>query len=225
MTNGHKSNIRDVNASRPLWVRSRHAQRNSACPLYLRKRTKTDYDLQINRGADMSKVNAALIFAIAIVFVASSNTSVFAQPVSQGPPGLVFTPGSVVGRPIQSQCFKLFPNKAAIDSETRRCVNALSGNAQFWGCLFEDAAGRAEDQRTGLSCPARKAALAKLCQARCRDFASMRTTCSWEDSDWTGVFGDIGGFMFGSANVDGCGRLASGFRPFPSYGGHGWNGH
>ena len=87
MTNGHKSNIRDVNASRPLWVRSRHAQCNSACPLYLRKRTKTDYDLQINRGADVSKVNAALIFAIAIVFVASSNTSVFAQPVSQGPPG------------------------------------------------------------------------------------------------------------------------------------------
>lgn len=167
----------------------------------------------------MPKVNAALIFAIAIVSVASSNTSVFAQPVSRGPHGIGFTPGSVVGsRPLQPQCVKLFANKAAIDSETRRCVNVLSGNAQFWGCLFEDAAGRAEDQRTGLSCPARKAALAKQCGALCRNFASMRTNCTDENNDWTEAFGDIGGFMFGSANVDLCGPpLASGFRPFPSY--------
>ena len=171
----------------------------------------------------MPKINAALIFAIAIVFVASCNTSVFAQPVSQAPQ-VPYTPGSYVPIQPQNECFTLFPDKAAIDRETRRCVNALSGNAQFWGCLFEDAAGRAEDYRTGLSCPARKAALAKLCGARCLKFASMRTTCSWEDSDWTEAFGDIDGFMFGSANVDGCGRLASGYRPFPSYRERGWNG-
>ena len=174
----------------------------------------------------MPNVNAALIFAIAIVSVASFNTPVFAQPkgVSGGDTSQ-FTGGARGDRSLVSECYKLFPDKAAINRETQRCVNALSGNAQFWGCLFEDAAGRAEDQRTDLSCPARKAALAKLCQARCRDFASMRDYCTWEDSDWTEAFGDIGGFMFGSANVDGCGRLASGTRPFPSYRGRGWNGH
>ncbi len=90
-------------------------------------------------------------------------------------------------------------------SLTQQCLSALSGNAQFLGCLFEDDAGRAEDQRTGLSCPAREAALASQCQARCKSWAASRNTCTDSNSDWQKAFGDIGGGSFGSARVDLCG--------------------
>src|SRR5689334_293344 len=56
------------------------------------------------------------------------------------------------------------------DDMTAQCVNDLSANAQFLGCLFEDAAGKAEDQRTGLSCPAREAALANQCRGLCSQY-------------------------------------------------------
>ena len=107
----------------------------------------------------------------------------------------------------------------------QKCMSELSGNAQFFGCfLFEDSAGRAEDARTGLSCPARQAKLASQCQARCSAFAANFQVCSDPNSQWQRFFGDIGGLAFGSARVDLCGpRLASGYRPFPSYRDRGWN--
>ncbi|HXL09207.1 MAG TPA: hypothetical protein VN966_03210, partial [Candidatus Bathyarchaeia archaeon] len=67
------------------------------------------------------------------------------------------------------------PTKAQVDEATNQCVNALTGSAQLWGCFFEDDAGRAEDKRTGLSCPDRQAALAKQCLKRCADYASDTT--------------------------------------------------
>jgi len=90
-------------------------------------------------------------------------------------------------------------------------VAALVANAQLIGCLFEDAAGKAEDQRTGLTCPTRQAALAKQCRSRCVNFAKATTaqTCK-EDQDfydnaWKTSFGDIGGQTVGSARVKDCG--------------------
>ena len=108
----------------------------------------------------------------------------------------------------------------------KKCMSELSGNAQFFHCFFflENSADRAEDYRTGLSCPARQAKLAKQCQARCSDFAANFQVCSDPNSQWQRFFGDIGGLTFGSARVELCGpRLASGFRPFPSYRDRGWN--
>src|SRR5439155_3813295 len=61
--------------------------------------------------------------------------------------------GGVYLPPPAQQCFALNPTKATVDAATNKCVNDLTGNAMFWGCAFEDDAGRAEDQRTGLSCP------------------------------------------------------------------------
>src|SRR5689334_13304243 len=54
---------------------------------------------------------------------------------------------------------EMYPTSAMCLADlTNRCLAALSGNALFWGCLFEDDAGRAEDRRTGLTCPQREAA-------------------------------------------------------------------
>jgi hypothetical protein len=78
-------------------------------------------------------------------------------------------------RQVPTQCIPLNPTKAMVDAGTNKCVNDLTGNAQFWGCLFEDDAGRAEDQRTGLSCAERQAALAKRCLKRCAAYASYST--------------------------------------------------
>jgi hypothetical protein len=36
------------------------------------------------------------------------------------------------------------PTKAQLDEATNNCVNALTRNAQFSGCRFEDDAGRAK---------------------------------------------------------------------------------
>jgi hypothetical protein len=109
-------------------------------------------------------------------------------------------------------CVYLNKNTTAVWRAIRRCVKALSASAQRFGCSLEDATGRAEDQRTGLSCPARQAALASQCEARCWTFAVHQNNCESEDVLWQGVFGDIGGFSYGSARVDLCGpRLRSSF--------------
>jgi len=101
------------------------------------------------------------------------------------------------------------PTKAQVDEATNQCVKALTGSAQFWGCFFEDDAGRAEDKRTGLGCPDRQAALAKQCLKRCANYASDTThlvcTGSYPNTVWHISFGDISGDIGNSARVDLCG--------------------
>jgi hypothetical protein len=107
-------------------------------------------------------------------------------------------------------CFLLNRTPAARDARTNQCVADLRGRAQLWGCLFEDDAGRAEDLRTGLSCPDRQAALANQCRARCAKFAMWEGSCRSTDQVWQEFFGDIGGDRYGSARIDLCGpRLRS----------------
>ncbi len=102
-------------------------------------------------------------------------------------------------------CPPSYPTPASRDAATNQCVATLAGNAQFWGCLFEDDAGRAEDQRTGLSCADRQRALANQCRARCERYVASLFFCSDTSAVWQRVFGDIGGFVYGSARVDLCG--------------------
>ena len=102
-------------------------------------------------------------------------------------------------------CPRSYPTPATRDAATNRCVDTLSGNAMLWGCWFEDAAGRAEDQRTGLSCPDRQKALANQCRARCAAYVASLTACKDTGVEWQRVFGDIGGSVPGSARVDLCG--------------------
>jgi hypothetical protein len=107
-------------------------------------------------------------------------------------------------------CFLLNRTPAARDARTNQCVADLRGRAQLWGCLFEDDAGRAEDLRTGLTCPDRQAALANQCRARCAKFAMWEGSCRSTDQVWQEFFGDIGGDRYGSARIDVCGpRLRS----------------
>jgi hypothetical protein len=115
-----------------------------------------------------------------------------------GPPSIPFAP----------QCGAINPTKAAVDDATNKCVSDLIGSATFVGCFFENDAGRAEDERTGLSCPARQAALARQCRNRCAAFAfaSTRPWCFDDpNSLWHNAFGDISGDIVGSARVDLCG--------------------
>jgi hypothetical protein len=102
-------------------------------------------------------------------------------------------------------CPQTYPTPATRDAATNRCVDTLSGNAMFWGCWFEDDAGRAEDKRTGLSCPDRQKALANQCRARCATYVASLSACKDTGVEWQRVFGDIGGFIPGSARVDLCG--------------------
>jgi hypothetical protein len=106
-------------------------------------------------------------------------------------------------------CPLMNPTKAQVYEATDQCVNALTGSAQLRDCFFEDDAGRAEDKRTGLSCPDRQAALARQCLKRCADYASDTTHLgcagSYPNSFWHAFFGDISGDTFGSARVDLCG--------------------
>ena len=113
-------------------------------------------------------------------------------------------------------CSLWYQTQAARDAATDQCVAQLRGSAQFWGCLFEDDAGRAEDRRTGLSCVERQAALANQCRARCARYAASMSTCVLKDEVWQRHFGDIGGVTFGSARIELCGpRLRSAVRqPF-----------
>jgi hypothetical protein len=125
--------------------------------------------------------------------------------------------GQTYVSPVQlpPQCISMNPTQATVTAATNKCVNDLTGNAMFWGCAFEDDAGRAEDRRTGLSCAERQAALANQCRNRCAAFAnySTHTFCVGSDPNyvWHLFFGDIQGDFVGSARVDLCGpRLRSG---------------
>jgi len=100
------------------------------------------------------------------------------------------------------------PTKAQVDEATNQCVKTLTESAR-WDCLFEDEAGRAENKRTGLSCPDRQAALAKQCQNRCANYASdtshLVCTGSYPNTVWHISFGDISGYTGHSARVHLCG--------------------
>ena len=112
--------------------------------------------------------------------------------------------------PIGGQCASTTPTSAQLSAATSKCMTALKSNAELVGCLFEDDAGKAEDQRTGLTCPQRQAAMAAQCQSRCSTFA-QETAATWcvnpgyIDDAWKRVFGDIGGEKVGSARVKDCG--------------------
>ena len=145
------------------------------------------------------KIGVPQVTTVAVTCVGSSSSS-----------------GSVGGgrqtfvTPPQPMCFEFFRTQANRIAATDRCVGQLSANAQLIGCLFEDDAGRAEDARTGLSCPARQSALANQCRQRCAEVAFLSNTCTSSDETWQRAFGDIGGQHFGSAPVERCGsRLAT----------------
>ena len=115
----------------------------------------------------------------------------------------------VAPRQIPPHCPLMNPTKAQVDEATNQCVNALTGSAQLRGCFFEDDAGRAEDKRTGLSCPDRQAALAKQCLKRCANYASDTThlvcTGSYPNTVWHISVGDISADSGDSARVELCG--------------------
>ena len=112
-------------------------------------------------------------------------------------------------RQIPSHCPLINPTQAQVDVATNQCVNALTRSAQLWDCFVEDEAGRAEDKRTGLSCPDHQAALAKQCLKRCANYASDTThlVCSgsYPNTLWHISFGDISDGTGNSARVDLCG--------------------
>ncbi len=119
---------------------------------------------------------------------------------------------AVLARPLRTappDCPLMNPTKAQVDEATNQCVNGLTRTAQLRDCFFEDDAGRAEDKRTGLSCPDRQAALAKQCLKRCANYASDTThlvcTGSYPNTVWHISFGDISGDIGNSARVDLCG--------------------
>jgi hypothetical protein len=105
------------------------------------------------------------------------------------------------------QCPSMNPTKAEVDEATNQCVNTLTGSARLRACFFEDDAGRAEDKRTGLSCPERQAALAKQCLKRCANYAADTTHLgcagSYPNTVWHISFGDIS--AAGTARVERCG--------------------
>lgn len=128
----------------------------------------------------------------------SSGGSVYVSPVQNAP-------GPPCGPSNTTQRWR--------DEATNRCINALTGSAQFVTCLFEDDQGRSEDTRTGLSCVARQAALAHQCLKRCADWALHSNTCDDSDTNWQNFFGDISGEYFGSARVNLCGpKLRNGLN-------------
>jgi hypothetical protein len=110
---------------------------------------------------------------------------------------------------IPTDCSLMNPTKAQVDEAINQCVNKLTGSAQLRNCFFEDDAGRAEDKRTGLSCPERQTALAKQCLKRCANYASDTThlVCagSYPNTVWPISFGDISDDTGNSARVDLCG--------------------
>ena len=115
----------------------------------------------------------------------------------------------VAPRQIPPHCPLMNPTQAQIEEATNECVNMLTRSAQMQDCFFEDDAGRAEDKRTGLSCPDRQAALAKQCLKRCANYASDAThlvcTGSYPNTVWHISFGDISGETGNSARIDRCG--------------------
>jgi hypothetical protein len=118
-------------------------------------------------------------------------------------------PTYVAPRQIPPDCPLTNPTKAQVDEATNQCVNSLTRSAQLRDCFFEDDAGRAEDKRTGLSCPDRQAALAKQCLKRCANYASdsAHLVCagSYPNTVWHISFGGISADTGNSARVDLCG--------------------
>jgi hypothetical protein len=119
---------------------------------------------------------------------------------------------------IPPQCPLVNPTQARVDEATTQCVNVLTRNAQFWGCFFEDDAGRTENKRTGLTCPDRQAALARQCLKRCANYASdtSHLVCagSYPNTVWRVSFGEISDAI-DSARVDLCGPRLRASAPSP----------
>ena len=63
----------------------------------------------------------------------------------------------------QAQCMQLDPSPqpSRIEEAKNACIRALTGSAGLRHCLFETQAQIREDIRTGLSCSARQAAMAR----------------------------------------------------------------
>ena len=130
----------------------------------------------------------------------------FVSP-SPGRPGR----GIPMPSPPAPQCQKTYNGRAQLDYYTDQCVADLTTHAQFWGCLFEDDASRAENLRTGLSCFQRQAALAQQCRARCATYVDSLYNCDNRTARWQEAFGEeVGGVTYGIASVGRCGpRLKS----------------
>jgi hypothetical protein len=123
-------------------------------------------------------------------------------PATTPPGGCKWTPFAPTG---EQTCPSWFPTKASQVDGVNKCVQDLTANAMFLGCLFEDDAGRAEDQETALTCADRQAAHAAQCRSRCERYVSASYICKSRDQTWHDYFGDIGGNTVGSARVDLCG--------------------
>lgn len=123
-------------------------------------------------------------------------------PVTAPPGGCLWVPS---GPTLNQTCPSWFPTPASHIAGVNKCVQDLTGNAILFGCLFENEAGKADDQKTALTCPGRQAALANQCRSRCERYVSASYICKSRDQTWRDYFGDIGGNMVGSARVDLCG--------------------
>jgi hypothetical protein len=88
-----------------------------------------------------------------------------------------------------------------------KCWALVEGHADLLVLAPDNATGnaRAEDDRTGLTCPVRQAKMAGQCLARCRRFVALLGDCSDAGLVWQNTFGDIGGTQYGFARVDLCG--------------------
>jgi hypothetical protein len=108
-------------------------------------------------------------------------------PTPSGP-----SPTNVPILQVQPTCgdpYYLSPEARA--AATNQCIADLAGRATLFGCAFEDDAGRAEDVRTGLSCPDRQRALANQCWRLCASFARVRLWCDDLNADWQTAFGNL----------------------------------
>ncbi|HTR59849.1 MAG TPA: hypothetical protein VMM27_16845 [Casimicrobiaceae bacterium] len=100
--------------------------------------------------------------------------------------------------------------KAMVDKYANKCEADLTATAEFYGCLVEDEAGKAQDKALNMTCGQRKAAYAAECAARCRTFAInyvnlCKSHAKGMDGFWQDAFGDLGGTKYPSARVEGCG--------------------
>lgn len=118
------------------------------------------------------------------------------------PPAGSGSTGNYVGGNFQPACTSLNVTKPARDKATLQCLSDLSENAVLAGCWIDDIK---EDQRTGLSCPARQQLLASQCRKQCEVFAEKQDTCHSPDQTWQAAFGDLSGLYYSSARYDLCG--------------------
>lgn len=116
--------------------------------------------------------------------------------------GVVFggTPGCIPPNAMDDQ----------VKKDADKCVADLTATAEFWGCLFEDEVGKAQDKALNMTCAQRKAAYAAECSARCQKFAlNHDNICQSQakgiDGFWQDAFGDLGGTKYPAARVEGCG--------------------